>query len=67
VPFSYRGRTVFLWVVASLLLANALIILTNLLDFPPTPARHVISFVAACGLIAGLFFIVMEVLRFLDI
>jgi hypothetical protein len=44
------------------LLANALIILANIFDFPPNAMRHLFTFVAAGGVFVSLLFIVGEIL-----
>ena len=54
------------WIMAVLLCANSLVILTNIFDFPATGMRHFISFISALGLLAGLFFIIPGILQFLN-
>lgn len=54
------------WIVAVLLLANSFTILINIFDFPPTAVRHLVSFEAAAGVLVGLFFIIMGIIRYLD-
>jgi hypothetical protein len=53
------------WIMAVLLLANSVTILINIFDFPATGIRHLISFVAAGGVIAGLMFILIGISRYL--
>ena len=54
------------WIIAVLLLANSFTILINIFDFPPTGIRHLVSFEAATGVLVGLFFIILGVMRYLD-
>lgn len=59
------GRFVFLaWIMAVLLLANSLVILINIFDFPATGIRHLISFVSALGIGTGLMFIILGISQF---
>jgi hypothetical protein len=61
------GRWVLLaWIMAVLLLANSLVIIVNIFDFPPTSIRHLISFVSALGIVTGLMFIVFGISQFLS-
>lgn len=55
------------WILALLLLANSAVILGNIFDFPPTFARHVISFLAAAGIVAGIIFILASIVRRFDL
>ena len=60
------GIWVFLaWIMAILLLVNCLVILLNIFDFPATGIRHLISFVSALGVVAGLVFIVFGISQLL--
>jgi hypothetical protein len=51
------------WVLAVLLTANSCIILINIFDFPTNAMRHVVSFLAAAGVFAGLVFIIAGIVR----
>jgi hypothetical protein len=53
------------WIMAVLLLANSLVILINVFDFPTTGIRHLISFLSAMGIVTGLMFIAVGISRFL--
>ncbi len=52
------------WIMSVLLLANSLVILVNIFDFPATGLRHLISFVSALGVVTALMFIVLGILQF---
>jgi hypothetical protein len=54
------------WIMAVLLVANSLVILINIFDFPATGMRHIISFVASLGVVTGLMFIVLGISQFLS-
>ena len=54
------------WIMDVLLLANSLVILINIFDFPATGIRHLISFIAALGFLSGLLFIVPGIIQFLN-
>ena len=62
-----RSIVIIAWIMTALLLANSFVILINIFDFPPTGLRHFISFTASAGVLAGLLFIVLTILRFFDI
>ena len=51
------------WVLAILLMANSCIILINIFDFPADAMRHVVSFLAAAGVFAGLVFVIAGIVR----
>jgi|GEM_PF-2734219 len=55
------------WIIAILLLANSSVILINIFDFPANVVRHIISFLAAAGLVTGLIFILAGIIRRLDL
>ena len=55
------------WIITILLLVNSAVILVNIFDFPADATRHVISFLAAVGVITGLIFVFTVILRRLDI
>jgi len=58
------GRFVLMaWIMALLLLANSVVIMLNIFDFPATGIRHLISFLSALGIFSGLTFVTLGVLR----
>jgi hypothetical protein len=61
------GRWIILvWIIAVLLLANSLVILVNIFDFPVSGMRHFISFISALGLLASLLFVIFSLLQLLN-
>jgi hypothetical protein len=58
---------VLAWAVAILLSVNSCIILVNIFDFPANATRHVVSFLAAAGVFAGLVFIIAGIVRRFDL
>jgi hypothetical protein len=58
------GRFVLMaWIMALLLLANSVVIIINIFNFPATGIRHLLSFVSALGIFSGLTFITLGILR----
>jgi hypothetical protein len=55
------------WIITVLLLANSCVILANIFDFPANALRHLISFLAAMGVLAGLVFILAGIVRRFDL
>jgi len=55
------------WIMAVLLLANSLVIIINIFDFPGTGIRHLVSFMSALGILVGLLYIVLGILQFYNI
>jgi hypothetical protein len=58
-------RIFLIWTMVILLLANSIIILVNIFDFPSSGMRHLISFIAAAGFVTVLVFLVSVLSRFL--
>ena len=44
-------QAILTWAMTMLLLANSVVILINIFDFPSSGLRHLVSFIAAVGLI----------------
>lgn len=48
------------WIMAALLVANSLVILVNIFNYPPSGMRLGLSFIAAAGLVAGLIYLAVR-------
>lgn len=55
------------WILAILLMVNSCVILANIFDFPANAMRHVVSFLAAAGVITGFVFIIAGIVRRADV